>query len=151
MTDFWTTRSGRWRLRLREECDGELHERLFRVIREEIVDRRLPAGAIVPVPHRVAEELNVEPVYVERAFQQLLDAGLLKRREGEPLRVADLEGDAQVGTDTQVLFERNLIEAARHARDLGTSTVDATGVFKSQMKGAPDSRAAGGDNDDGES
>lgn len=149
MADFWTTRSGRWRLRLREESEGELHERLFRVIRDEIEDGRLPVGAIVPVPKRVADELKIEVVYVEQAFQRLLSEGLLEQREGQRLRVADIEGDSNVGAETQVLFERNLIEAARQATDMGLSTVDATGVFKARIRELREAHErSAGDEDD---
>jgi DNA-binding GntR family transcriptional regulator len=133
MADFWASRSGRWRIRLREQSGGEVHERLFRVLRDEIEDGRLPPGAIVPPAQRIAEELRIEAEQVTSAIQMLVSAGLLQRRENGRLCVADDGGDAQVGDNTQVLFEQNLLKAARYATEMGLSTVDATGVFRAKM------------------
>jgi len=133
MADFWASRSGRWRIRMREETEGEIHERLFRVLRDEIEDGRLPPGAIVPPVQRVAEELRIEPDAVTRAIEMLVAADLLQRRENGRLCVADDSGDATVGDKTQVLFEQNLIKAARYATEMGISTVDATGVCRAKM------------------
>ena len=133
MADFWASRSGRWRIRLREESGGEIHERLFRVLRDEIEDGRLPPGAIVPPIQRIAEELRIEPEQVSGAIQMLLSEGLLQRRENSRLCVADDSGEVTVGDKTQVLFEQNLIKAARYATEMGMSTVDATGVFRAKL------------------
>ncbi len=133
MADFWASRSGRWRIRMREEADGNIHERLFRVLRDEIEDGRLPPGAIVPPVQRVAEELRIEADEVTKAIEMLVAADLLKHRENGRLCVTDDSGDATVGDKTQVLFEQNLIKAARYATEMGISTVDATGVFRAKM------------------
>lgn len=133
MADFWASRSGRWRIRLREESGGEIHERLFRVLRDEIEDGRLPPGAIVPPIQRIAEELRIEPEQVSGAIQMLVSDGLLQKRENGRLCVADDSGEATVGDNTQVLFEQNLIKAARYATEMGMSTVDATGVFRAKL------------------
>lgn len=133
MADFWASRSGRWRIRLREETGGEIHERLFRVLRDEIEDGRLPPGAIVPPIQRIAEELRIEPEQVAGAIEMLVSGGLLQRRENGRLCVADDSGEATVGDKTQVLFEQNLLKAARYATEMGMSTVDATGVFRAKL------------------
>jgi DNA-binding transcriptional regulator YhcF (GntR family) len=133
MADFWVSRTGRWRIRLREESQGETHERLFRVLRDEIEDGRLPPGAIVPPTVRVAEELRIDAAEVGKAFQKLLQEGLLQQRENGRICVSDASGNATVGDQTQVLFENNLIQAARYATQMGMSTIDATGVFKARM------------------
>ncbi|MGB5209986.1 MAG: GntR family transcriptional regulator [Gammaproteobacteria bacterium] len=133
MADFWASRTGRWRIRLREESQGEIHERLFRVLSDEISDGRLPPGAIVPPTARVAEELRVDAAEVRKAFGKLLQEGLLEQRENGRICVADSGGSAIVGDNTQVLFENNLIQAARYATEMGMSTIDATGVFKARI------------------
>lgn len=147
MADFWASRTGRWRIRLREESQGDTHERLFRVLRDEIQDGRLPPGAIVPPTVRVAEELRIDAAEVSKAFQRLLQEGFLEQRENGRVCVSDGSGNAAVGDQTQVLFENNLIQAARYATEMGMSTIDATGVFKARMAETKGLRDADNDED----
>ena len=144
MKEFWATRSGRWRVRLQQDPEGTLEERLCQLIFLDIGEGLLPAGAIMPSPRKVAAELGIDEATVAAAYQLLEADGFLERRAGKGLCIACPEGDAHdVGTDTQVRFEDNLLTTARRAVAEGVSTRDASGVFR-RPQGPEDPDATGG-------
>jgi DNA-binding transcriptional regulator YhcF (GntR family) len=132
MKEFWATRSGRWRLRLQQDTEGTLEERLCQLIFFDIGEGLLPAGAIMPSPRKVAAELGIEEAAVAAAYQILQDDGFLALQADKGLCIASPGGDEpDIGVDTQVLFEQNLLNTARRAMAEGVSTRDASGVSRS--------------------
>lgn len=127
MDEFWATRTGRWRLRLKSDRDGTLEQRLYRLISDDIDRRLLPAGAIMPNAHRVAVELDIDEATVAAAYQALCTAGLLVERKGMGLCIA-FQDPAQAGPGdaTQIRFEKDLLATARRAARHGMSAKDAS-------------------------
>lgn len=130
MDEFWATRTGRWRVRLKGDHEGTLGERLYRLVCLDIDERLLPAGAIMPGARRVADELNIDEAAVNEAYRALQRDGLLVDRPGAGLCIASRDsGDRPPGDETQVRFEKNLLATARRAADHGMSARDASGIF----------------------
>lgn len=127
MDEFWATRTGRWRLRLQGNRDGTLEQRLYRLIRDDIDRRLLPAGAIMPSARRVATELDVDESAVSEAYHALQADGLLVDRPGMGLCIASQDpAESSPGDATQIRFEKNLLATARRAARRGMSAKDVS-------------------------
>ena len=63
-------------------------DRLYDVIHADIEAGALPAGAILPAPERVAQELTIKPAAVEAAYARLQSEGHLESRDGGALAIA---------------------------------------------------------------
>ena len=60
MDEYWASRTGRWRRALRAAQQApSMADRLYDVIHADIEAGALPAGAILPTPERVAQELTI--------------------------------------------------------------------------------------------
>ena len=108
-------------------------DRLYDVIHADIEAGALPAGAILPAPERVAQELTIKPAAVEAAYARLQSEGHLELRDGGALAIASREGAAGVGDATQIRFEAALLHAVREAAARGMSAHEATGIFRATM------------------
>ena len=129
----WATRTGRWRRAVREKSELPLEERLYRVIRADIETGALPAGALLPLSERVAQELAIDEIAVQTAFARLLEEGLIAVREGGILSIASRGEQRSVGDDTQMRFEASLLKALREAKARGLTSTEATGMFKAAL------------------
>jgi len=109
-------------------------DRLYDVIHADIEAGALPAGAILPAPERVAQELTIKPAAVEAAYARLQSEGHLEAREGGALAIASREGRSHVGDATQIRFEAALLHAVREAAARGMSTHEVTGISKATMR-----------------
>jgi GntR family transcriptional regulator len=58
-------------------------------VRRLVAAGRLPAGEYVPSVRDLAKQLRVNPATVARAYQNLVDAGILVIKRGEGTLVAD--------------------------------------------------------------
>jgi len=107
-------------------------DRLYDVIHADIEAGALPAGAILPAPERVANELTIKPAAVEAAYARLQSEGQLEVRDGGVLAIASRDGK-QIGDATQIRFEAALLHAVREAAARGMSTHEATAIFRATM------------------
>lgn len=133
MEQYWATRTGRWRKALRGQQAPSMADRLYDVIHADIEAGALPAGAILPAPERVAQELTITPGAVEAAYARLQSEGQLEVRDGGALAIASRDGKAQLGDATQIRFEAALLHAVREAAARGMSTHEATAIFRATM------------------
>ncbi|BDU72748.1 GntR family transcriptional regulator [Mesoterricola silvestris] len=95
---------------------------------EEGVRRLVAAGALAPgspVPsvRELARDLRVNPATVAKAYQRLVEAGLLAMRRGEGTFV---HGDpASPGQERRLLLAEGALEFAGLARGLGVGLPEA--------------------------
>jgi len=136
MDEYWATRTGRWRRKMLLQATHSLGERLYEVIRVDIVEGALPAGALLPTAQRVAQELAIDATDVRAAYARLLaDGHIAQRKDGVlviPGRDPDVE--ASVGDATQIRFEAALLSAIREAAARGLDSSEATGMFKAAVQ-----------------
>jgi len=136
MDEYWATRTGRWRRRMLQQAMRSLGERLYAVIRVDIEEGALPAGALLPTAQRVAQELAIDATDVRAAYARLLaDGHIVQRKDGAlfiPSR--DPEVEASVGDATQIRFEAALLKAIREAAARGLDSSEATGMFKAAVQ-----------------
>ena len=104
---------------------------------EEGVRRLVAAGALAPgtaVPsvRDLARDLQVNPATVAKAYQRLVDAGLLAVRRGEGTFV---QGDpASVGNERRLLLDRGASALADLARGLGFAQAEAASALAAAWK-----------------
>jgi DNA-binding transcriptional regulator YhcF (GntR family) len=136
MDEYWATRTGRWRRKMLLQATHSLGERLYEVIRVDILEGALPAGALLPTAQRVAQELAIDATDVRAAYARLLaDGHIAQRKDGVlviPGRDPDVE--ASVGDATQIRFEAALLKAIREAAARGLDSSEATGMFKAAVQ-----------------
>jgi len=135
MDEYWASRTGRWRRALRAAQQApSMADRLYDVIHADIEAGALPAGAILPAPERVAQELTIKPAAVEAAYARLQSEGHLESRDGGALAIASRDGNVPLGDATQIRFEAALLHAVREAAARGMSTHEVTGISRATMR-----------------
>lgn len=67
---------------------GPLYVRLRKVLQDAILDGTLAGGTPLPAERDIADLTSVSRVTVRKAFDQLVDLGLLTRRRGSGTFVA---------------------------------------------------------------
>ena len=80
--------------------------------------RALPPGAAVPSVRELARELRVNPATVAKAFQRLVDSGLLVIRRGEGTFVAEAT-PAHRSAEREALLRDAALRFATTASGLG--------------------------------
>ena len=79
MDDFWSTRTGRWRVALRRLETPTVVDRLYAVVRRDVSQGILPPGSVLPPESRFAEDLGVPVDAVRAAFEQLERDAVIER------------------------------------------------------------------------
>ncbi len=130
MSDYWATRTGRWRQAMQTVNAPTLGDRLYEVIRKDVTAGLLPPGALLPAPERVASDLLIPTRDVQAAYGRLLAAGCVEERSDGALCISRNGEEVSVGDATQIRFEAALIRAVREAAARGLTTSEATGMFK---------------------
>ncbi len=73
---------------LKLDADGALYDQIYRALRSQILNGRLPAAGRVPATRDLALELGVSRNVAIMAYRQLLDEGYLTARKGAGTFVA---------------------------------------------------------------
>ena len=109
-------------------------------VRRLVASGSLPPDVPVPSVRELARSLRVNPATVSKAYQLLVDAGLLTVRRGEGTFVADLSPDA-LAAERARLLEDAARRFVRGARSVGATRREAT----SSVNGAWDAANEGGE------
>ncbi len=99
-------------------------------MRRLAVSGQLPPGAAVPSVRDLARELTVNPATVAKAYQRLVDAGVLSVRRGEGTFVTE-RPDAEVERDRLAILgagARRLVDVARTIQADRSETLHAVEV-----------------------
>ena len=106
---------------------------IFRQLMEQvklaIAAGKLAPGDDLPSVRSLAVPLGVNPMTISKAYNLLEREGILTRRPGRPLMVADLP-EAQLGAHRLGELENLLRPAARLARRLDIETDDAVALLR---------------------
>jgi GntR family transcriptional regulator len=105
-----------------------VYRQVVEQIRFQIASGLLRPGDELPSTRSLSQELGVNPMTVSKSYQLLEHAGIVTRRAGLPLVVAEITGSRIDEERTEQL--RSLLQpAARAARQLGMGAPEATAVF----------------------
>lgn len=85
-------------LRLGDPSDGPMNKRLYRGIREAILDGSIPAGTRLPATRDLAAELGIARNTVVHVYGQLLAEGYTYSRQGNGTFVTDSVPDAYLAS-----------------------------------------------------
>ena len=92
-------------------------------VRRLVAAGRLEPGAMVPSVRDVARDLRVNPATVAKAYQSLVDAGLLAVRRGEGTFV--LSDQAALGKERLALLKDGALRLATLGQALGCDLPEA--------------------------
>ena len=97
-------------------------------IRFHIAGGLLKPGDDLPATRSLSAELGVNPMTISKAYNLLERDGVLARRPGKPLVVAEL-GAAAIEVEKLAQLRTSLTEAVRVARQLGVKTDKALKIY----------------------
>jgi GntR family transcriptional regulator len=119
------------------EWDDKLpiYRQLRALVIERILDGSFPEGEAVPSVRQVASDYNINHLTVAKAYQELVDDGLLEKRRGLGMFVLSGAREALTNNEQQKFLEEELPAFAERVQMLG---LDMNTV-------AEKLRAAGGD------
>lgn len=95
-----------------------IYRQLIEQVRRRIAGGQLKAGTEIPSVRELAEALAVNPMTISKAFNQLEAEGLLERRRGLPMVVAQQHRRALSAAERVALLRPTLERAATEAREL---------------------------------
>jgi GntR family transcriptional regulator len=98
-------------------------------VRFHIASGLLKAGDELPATRALSAELGVNPMTVSKAYNLLERDGVLERRPGRPLVVADLD-PAVLETEKVDRLRANLADGVRAAKQLGFEPDEAVRIFR---------------------
>jgi GntR family transcriptional regulator len=112
-----------------------VYRQVVEQIRFQIASGLLRPGDELPSTRVLSQELGVNPMTVSKSYQLLEHAGIVVRRAGLPLVVADITASRIEDERTEQL--RSILQpAARAARQLGIGAREATTVFSQLLSEA---------------
>jgi GntR family transcriptional regulator len=113
------------------ESREPIYRQLIAQVRRCIAGGQLNAGDELPTVRELAQSLAVNPMTVSKAFGLLAKEGLLTRRRGLSMVVAEQHRRAQPPSDRVELLRPTIERAAQEARELQLSPQQALTLFKS--------------------
>ena len=111
--------------------DGKIYQNVARAIENEIISGKLREGDQAPSTHQVAETHQINPATAARGVALLTAQGLLEKKRGVGLFVAEGTRDAIVERRRQEFREQHLLSAIQEAALLGISKRDLIAMIMS--------------------
>lgn len=107
-----------------------IYRQVVEQVQRLVASGRLAPGAELPSVRAVAEAHAVNPMTVSKAYSLLEAQGLLSRRRGIGMVVADSVTPTARPAERLALLQPALDAAARQARQLGIDPAEALGAFE---------------------
>jgi len=121
-----------------------IYRQLVDQVRRLVAGGQLAPGAALPSVRDVAQQLTVNPMTVSKAYGLLELEGVLDRRRGVGMVVADRAAGAGAGAgaaaaaaDRAALLRPTLERAAREARELELDPATVLALFTLILKESP--------------
>jgi GntR family transcriptional regulator len=115
-----------------------IYRQLIELVRRRIAAGQLKAGDELPSVRELAQALVVNPMTVSKAYGLLEAEGLLERRRGLSMVVAQRHRGAQHSADRAELLRPTLERAAAEARQLQLTASQALSLFKTILQDTKD-------------
>lgn len=96
-----------------------IYRQLRELVIERILDGTFPEGEAVPSVRQVAADYNINHLTVAKAYQELVDEGLLEKRRGLGMFVLSGAREMLSDNEQQKFLEEELPAFAEKARRLG--------------------------------
>ena len=123
-----------------------IDQELMDQLRRRVAAGQWVAGQQLPSVRELALELAVHPMTISKAYGLLESEGLLTRRRGLPMVIADSHRQAVAPRDRIGQLRPTLARAAAEARELAIPAADALSLFAQLLQAPdPDTAASAGD------
>ena len=109
-----------------------IYRQIVEQVRRLVASGQLQSGEELPSVRAVALQHAINPMTVSKAYSMLELEGVLVRRRGVGMAVADRAGDA-APLDKTALLRPALQAAAQTAHELGFSTAETLHLFKEYL------------------
>lgn len=107
-----------------------IYRQLVDGVRRRVAAGQLRAGEEMPSVRELAQALAVNPMTVSKAFQMLEAAGVLERRRGLAMVIAEQAAPREDAAGRLALLQPTLQRAAAEAHQLGLTPKQALGLFE---------------------
>lgn len=114
-----------------------IYRQLVDQVRRLVAGGQLAPGDALPSVREVALQLAVNPMTVSKAYGLLELEGVLERRRGVGMLVAERSPDTGALDDRTALLRPSLERAAREARELELDPDTVLSLFKAILKESP--------------
>jgi GntR family transcriptional regulator len=111
-----------------------IYRQIVAQVRRQVAGGRWPAGMPLPSVRALAQEHAINPMTVSKAYSLLEADGLLERRRGMGMVIAE-QRSASPPSERLALLEPSLQAAALQARQLGITDDDALSLFERLLAG----------------
>ncbi|HEX7688010.1 MAG TPA: GntR family transcriptional regulator [Burkholderiaceae bacterium] len=111
-----------------------IYRQLVAQVRRCVAGGQLKAGDELPSVRELAQALAVNPMTISKAFGLLEAEGLLTRRRGLSMVVAEQHARAQPAADRIELLRPTLERAAQEARQLQLPAAQAVKLFQTILE-----------------
>lgn len=102
----------------------------------------LAPGEAIPSVRELARQLQVNPATVSKAYQRLVDKGVLVVRRGEGTYVAERDPET-MASEREQLLGRAAAGYAAQARAIGASSAEAVTALETAWESAEDTSTGG--------
>jgi DNA-binding transcriptional regulator YhcF (GntR family) len=126
-------RGGAFRVVIDDASSASIYEQIVAQVQEAVATRRLRPGARLPTVRRLADELDIAPGTVARAYSELERLGVVETAGARGTRVAD--APAAGAGDGDAELEGLLRPVAVAAFHLGASAGDLRSALERAMEG----------------
>lgn len=117
-----------------------VYRQIMDQVKFHIASGLLAPGDELPSTRTLSTDLGVNPMTISKAYGYLERDGVVERRPGRPLVVAEYDnGESREQKVDQL--RRGLSQAVTVVRQLGIETEEALNIFEEMLGGTTDSRS----------
>lgn len=110
-----------------EWSDGQpIYRQLRDLVIQRVIDGSFPEGEAIPSVRQVATDYRINHLTVGKAYQELVDMGLLEKRRGLGMFVAQGARNSLTNGEQQRFLQEELPAFAERVRILGIEMRDVT-------------------------
>lgn len=106
-----------------------IYRQLRDLVAERIMDGSFPEGEAVPSVRQVAADYQINHLTVGKAYQELVDAGLLEKRRGLGMFVRDGACQACTHNEKQQFIDEELPAFLERAKVLGMDAAEVVDLL----------------------
>jgi len=110
-----------------------IYQQLVEQVRRLVVGGQLAAGTELPSVREMAQEHTVHPMTISKAYSQLEAEGILERRRGKPMAVAEQKKGHSSRAARLKQLEPQLEQLALSARQLELSAEEVIEQLKKKL------------------
>jgi DNA-binding transcriptional regulator YhcF (GntR family) len=124
----------RWRARIDDGSDRSIYEQIIAQVTEAVATGELRPGVRLPTVRQMADDLDVAPGTVARAYTELERQGIVVTERARGTRVADRSASGQGSFEPETLtgLLRPVVVAAFH---LGANAAELRAALEEAMRG----------------